>query len=120
MMENFRFDPLNIIGILIPMFQYLVIFVFNILIIIISSMGYKETKSKGWLLLMVYGLINLLLNIPNVFYALGARFIPIATFGRFMYGFSIVTTLLRIGAGVALIAGLVFLVKEHRSLLKEK
>ena len=118
MEKTFDFDTLEFLGILIPLIQYFVTFIFNILIIVISSFGYKVKKSKGWLLLIVYGVVRLLLDIPTLFSVFAIRFFGIAGYGKFMYGFSIVTFLFQIAASVLLIAGLFLLLKEYRGLIE--
>jgi|GEM_PF-4768689 len=116
MVENFGFDTMRIWQVIVTVMQYFVILCFNIIIIVICASGFKVKKSKGWFLLMLYGIINLLANIPNVFLVYGAHYFPVASFGIFMQGFSFVMTFFRMGAAILLIVGLFLLFKEYRSL----
>ncbi|TES91497.1 MAG: hypothetical protein E3J87_07625 [Candidatus Cloacimonadota bacterium] len=118
MERAFDFDTLEFLGILIPLAQYFVTFIFNVLIIVISSFGYKVKKGKGWLLLIVYGFIRLLLDIPTLFSVFAIRFFGFAGFGKFMYGFSIATFLFHIAASLLLVVGLFLLLKEYRSVIE--
>ncbi|MCK4396661.1 hypothetical protein KAW96_08720 [candidate division WOR-3 bacterium] len=95
-------------------------FAFNIGIIIVASVGYKEERSRGWLLIIIYGFINVLLSIPSTASSFAVRFIPVVTFGKIMYGFSYATFLFQIAASVLLVVGLFFLLKEYLQLLKIK
>ncbi len=116
MVENFGFDAMRIWQVIIPVLQYLIILCFNIIVIVICACGFKIKKSKGWFLLMLYGIINLLVNIPNLFLIFGAHFFQVAGFGIFMQGFRFIMIFLRIVAALLSILGLFLLLKEYKSL----
>lgn len=116
-MQDFGTDMFGLFSIFITVFQYLIVLIFNIGVIIVSSMGYRERKSRGWLLLIIFGFVNLISNLPNILHLFGARFLPPGTFGRILLGYNVFSFLFRLGSGILLIAGLLFLVKEYKELL---
>lgn len=115
MVENFGFEMARIGRIIIPILQYLINLFFNVIIIIICVAGFNVKKSTGWLLIMIYGFINLLVNIPNIFYIFVHRFFPIRNFAIFMQGFSYIAAFFRIGGVLLLVLGLYFLFKEYKN-----
>jgi hypothetical protein len=116
-MEVMGDDVFGIISVFVAIFQYLIVLAINIGVIIVSSLGYRERKSRGWLLLIIFGFISLLSNLPSILHLFAARFLSPFTFGRLILGYNLVSIIFRIGSGVLLIVGLFFLAKEYRGLL---
>jgi hypothetical protein len=101
---------------IVPVLEFLSSLVINIVIIAIGSIGYKETKGKGWLFFMIYGLIGIIASLPSVFYIVGVRFLPSFAYGRIMAIYSILGFLFRLGSAALLIVGLLMLLKDYREL----
>jgi hypothetical protein len=101
---------------IVPILEFLGSLVINIIVIVIGSIGFKETKGKGWLFFMIYGLIGIISSFPSIFYVVGIRLMPSFAYGRIMAMYTIIGFLFRLGSAALLIVGLMFLLKDYRTL----
>jgi hypothetical protein len=120
MVESFGFEMARIGRIIIPILQYLINLFFSVIIIIIGVAGFNVKKSSGWLLILIYGFVSLVVYIPNIFYIFGHRFFPIENFAMFLQGFNFIMAFFRIGGVLLLVLGLYLFFKEYRKLLENK
>jgi hypothetical protein len=98
----------------VPALEFLSSLVINIVVIAIGSIGYKETKGKGWLFIMIYGLIGIIASLPSIFFIVGMRFMPSFAYGRIMTIYSMLGFLFKLGSAALLIVGLLMLLKDYR------
>lgn len=99
-----------------PVLDFLGSLIINVIIIVIGSIGYRETKGKGWLFFMIYGLIGIISALPSIFYLIGMRFMPSFAYGRIMAIYTVTGFLFRLASAALLIVGLLFLLKDYRAL----
>lgn len=102
--------------IIVPVLEFLGGLVINFIIIVIGSIGYKETKGKGWLFFMVYGLVGIISSLPSILFIVGSHFFPGIVYGRIMAIYSIIGFLFKLGSAALLIVGLMLLLKDYRAL----
>jgi hypothetical protein len=110
------FGPAGFAWLIVPVLEFFGNLMINIIIIVIGSIGYKETKGKGWLFFMIYGLIGIMASIPGIFYVVAVRFVPAITYGRIMALYTIIGFLFKLGSAALLIIGLMLLLKDYRVL----
>lgn len=113
------FGSMGFAWLIVPALEFFGNLVINIIIIAIGSIGYRETKGKGWLFFMIYGLIGVIASLPSIFYVVGVRFLPAMTYGRIVAVYSIIGLLFKLGSAALLIVGLLFLLKDYRDLKGE-
>ncbi len=111
------FGSMPFAWLIVPVLEFLGSLVINIIIIAIGSIGYRETRGKGWLFFMIYGLIGIISGFPSIFYLIGIRFMPSFAYGRIMAIYTVIGFLLKLGAAALLIVGLFFLLKDYRALV---
>lgn len=110
------FGSMDLAWLLAPALEFFFALVINIVIIVIGSLGFRETKGKGWLFFMIYGLVGIISGFPSIFYLLGLRLLPSFAYGRIMAIYTVIGFLFRLGSAALLIVGLMFLLKDYREL----
>ncbi len=110
------FGSMDFAWLIVPVLEFLGNLMISIIIIVIGSIGYKETKGKGWLFFMIYGLIGIISSLPSIFFIIGSRFLTTIAYGRIMAVYSIIGFLFKLGSAALLIVGLMLLLKDYRAL----
>jgi hypothetical protein len=110
------FGAMDFGWLIVPILEFFGSLVVNIIVIAIGSIGFKETKGKGWLFFMIYGLVGIISGLPSVFYIVVMRFMPSFAYSRIMVMYTIIGFLFRLGSAALLIVGLMFLLKDYRAL----
>jgi hypothetical protein len=110
------FGSIGFSWLVVPILEFLGALAVNVIILVVGAYGYKETKGRGWLLFMVYGLIGIISSLPSIFFIVGARFMPTIAYGRIMALYSVIGFLFKLGSAALLIIGLMLLLKDYRAL----
>ena len=105
---------------IVPVTQFLLVLIFNIIVIIISYKGYREIKSKGWLLIVIYGFINIFIHMPSFFSFYAVRYLNYAKYGRLLHGYNVFSMLLKAVAAILFVVGLFLVLKEYLILIKRE
>ena len=110
----------SVTGLLVNSLGFFPVLVMNIIILVIAAAGYKEKKSRGWLLLMIYGFINIIVQISTIGFSFAQQFFSVGGFGEFMFITMMVSMMFGFGASIVFIIGLVFLLREYRMLVRNQ
>jgi len=105
---------------IVPVTQFLLVLIFNIIVVIISYIGYRELKSKGWLLIVMYGFINIFTHMPSFFSVYAVRYLNYAKYGKLLHGYNVFSMLLKAVAAILFVVGLFLLLKEYLVLVKKQ
>ncbi len=105
---------------IVPVTQFLLVLIFNIIVVIISYIGYREIKSRGWLLIVIYGFINIFIHMPSFFSVYAVRYLNFVKYGRLLHGYNVFSMLLKAVASILFIVGLFLVLKEYLKLIKRK